>query len=291
MTRRGGIGRLREGLLLGGYLGTMSFATGRVASCLWHHAPVAGALQDATLALAIVGVVSIRLRRAWPVRGGRLHARGMAARGAVPPSPGEAAHSPRGHLEAAGVDACDRSAVERHVVATLGSPMASLGEPATWPGHLRALAAHVLADPSTPDGAALRAAVGRRAGSGRLGRARTDALVDAALGRERAALDGLGSRHAFAATAFMALLADARARHPTPTQGFAWLRAVDPDLWHALNDMGRPSCHVPAIGPAVHHEAELAAGRALPEPRVAGAVDLLVPRPVPSASLRRAVDA
>lgn len=53
---------------------------------------------------------------------------------------------------------------------------------------------------------------------------------------------------------------------------FLWLRGVDRTLWYALNNLGRRSFHSEGAGAMAHFMAELAAGHALPIPRVDTAI-------------------
>jgi intracellular multiplication protein IcmP len=57
---------------------------------------------------------------------------------------------------------------------------------------------------------------------------------------------------------------------------FVWLRAHDRALWYPLNNLGRQSFHMEAMGTMAHFKAEKMAQRPIPRPKVADAVKSLV---------------
>ncbi len=225
--------------------------------------------------------------------------RSLAARG-LPSYPareeGDAGATPRAHLLRAGVVVADPASVGSYVVSTLGPRMADLASTGEWPPHLRLAAACILSDPRTPGGAAtwaaaarlgIAAARARTAGCHGCGLAFVPLAESVAklsapvLETHRDRLADTTALHAYANTAIMGLLAGVRADRAVVLQDMAWLRASDLALWHALNDMGRPSCHVPALGPAEHFRAEVEAGGPLSAPCVAATVSRLTAKPVP----------
>jgi hypothetical protein len=83
--------------------------------------------------------------------------------------------------------------------------------------------------------------------------------------------------HAFDATLLVALLRRARAASPLPSSSFAWVRAEDECLWHALDGCLRKESHrIEAIGIASHLTAEEAVGGRLEDPFMDPAVDAIV---------------
>ena len=79
--------------------------------------------------------------------------------------------------------------------------------------------------------------------------------------------------HAFKATALLRALQYCRSEGGVmaPSQ-FVWLRAVDRDLWYPLNNMGRQSHHMEAMGAMSHFKAERMTKRPIPVPKLDGAV-------------------
>lgn len=70
---------------------------------------------------------------------------------------------------------------------------------------------------------------------------------------------------------------------------FVWLRGYDRLLWYPLNNMGRQSFHMEAIGAMAHFRSEKLTQRPIPRPKVDKAVDTIVEymnsaraRPVPA---------
>lgn len=109
------------------------------------------------------------------------------------------------------------------------------------------------------------------------------------------------NQHAFVTTAMLRGLATAREEGGVlaPSQ-FAWLRGYDRTLWYPLNNQGRQSFHMEAIGAMAHYKAEKMTQRPIPVPKVEFAVDTikeymgsLRARPIPqldySASKKRSI--
>ena len=57
---------------------------------------------------------------------------------------------------------------------------------------------------------------------------------------------------------------------------FVWLRAHDRALWYPLNNLGRQTLHMEAMGATAHYKAEKLAQRPIPRPKVVDAVKSLV---------------
>lgn len=99
------------------------------------------------------------------------------------------------------------------------------------------------------------------------------------------------NRHAYISTALMRGLNTAREEGGVlaPAQ-FVWLRAHNRGLWYPLNNLGRQSYHLEAVGVASHYRAEKQINRPISRPRVDGALDGLLDhlknpimaRPIPS---------
>ena len=109
--------------------------------------------------------------------------------------------------------------------------------------------------------------------------------------------------HAFKTTAMIRALQYARSEGGVlaPSQ-FLWLRAVDRNLWYPLNNTGRQSLHMEAMGAMSHFKAERLTKRPIPVAKLDGAVGSLVDymeskkaRPIPaldySGSKKRGVKA
>ncbi len=81
------------------------------------------------------------------------------------------------------------------------------------------------------------------------------------------------NRHAFVTTALLRALAFARSEGGVlaPAQ-FVWLRAHDRTLWYPLNNMGRQSFHMEAMGAMAHFKAERMTQRPIPMPKMGNAV-------------------
>jgi intracellular multiplication protein IcmP len=109
------------------------------------------------------------------------------------------------------------------------------------------------------------------------------------------------NQHAFETTVILRALNTAREEGGVlaPAQ-FVWLRGYDRDLWYPLNNLGRQSYHMEAIGAMCHYKAEKMAQRPIPRPKVENAVKSICDymlsanaRPVPaldySKSKKRAI--
>lgn len=83
----------------------------------------------------------------------------------------------------------------------------------------------------------------------------------------------VAARHAFQATALMAVLEHARDKAGVlaPAQ-FNGLKLVDRGLWYALHSLGMPNPYVEALGARDHLAAERMAGRPLPSPSIDSAM-------------------
>ncbi|NCT40278.1 MAG: type IV secretion system protein [Alphaproteobacteria bacterium] len=97
------------------------------------------------------------------------------------------------------------------------------------------------------------------------------------------------NRHAFVTTALLRGLAYAREEGGVlaPAQ-FVWLRAHDRTLWYPMNNLGRHSFHMEALGAMSHYKAEKLTNRPIPAPKIEGAVQMIteymasaVARPIP----------
>lgn len=83
----------------------------------------------------------------------------------------------------------------------------------------------------------------------------------------------IAKKHAFRTTALLGLLQWARTMGGVLAPGqFLWLRATDRTLWYPLNNLGRRSFHSEGAGAMAHYMAEIAAGKALPIPRIDTAI-------------------
>jgi intracellular multiplication protein IcmP len=84
------------------------------------------------------------------------------------------------------------------------------------------------------------------------------------------------NEHAWETTALMRALATAREEGGVlaPAQ-FIWLRGHKRELWYPLNNLGRQSYHMEAIGAMAHYKAEKLAQRPIPRPKVVDAVKTL----------------
>lgn len=81
------------------------------------------------------------------------------------------------------------------------------------------------------------------------------------------------NEHAWETTAMIRALNTAREEGGVlaPAQ-FIWLRAYNRPLWYALNNLGRQSLHMEALGAMSHYKAEKLAQRPIPRPKVNDAV-------------------
>lgn len=84
------------------------------------------------------------------------------------------------------------------------------------------------------------------------------------------------NQHAWQTTAMMRGLLTAREEGGVlaPAQ-FVWLRGFDRALWYPLNNMGRQSYHMEALGAMAHFKAEKMAQRPIPVPKIKDAVATL----------------
>ncbi|MCB9982993.1 MAG: type IV secretion system protein [Rhodospirillales bacterium] len=84
------------------------------------------------------------------------------------------------------------------------------------------------------------------------------------------------NQHAFVTTALLRALATAREEGGVlaPAQ-FVWLRGHDRTLWYPLNNLGRQSYHLEAIGAMSHYKAEKMTQRPIPVPKLADAVETI----------------
>ena len=113
---------------------------------------------------------------------------------------------------------------------------------------------------------------------------RTDAMsLMASNPRIAKVLDRCVADHAHRETFMLGLLAAARKRGVLGSAEFLWLKDVDRGLWYALTSLGRRKHYVEGLAAMDHYRHEVAAGRALPKPRVDGAVEVLMQA---SASMR-----
>lgn len=96
-------------------------------------------------------------------------------------------------------------------------------------------------------------------------------------------------QHGWQTTALLRALFYARSEGGVmaPAQ-FVWLRGFDRALWYPLNNLGRNSYHMEAIGAISHFKAEKRVSRPIPKPKVENAVKAIVEymnsdnaRPVP----------
>ncbi len=85
------------------------------------------------------------------------------------------------------------------------------------------------------------------------------------------------AQHAWTTTAMIRALSTAREEGGVmaPAQ-FVWLRAHDRVLWYPLNNLGRQSCHMEAIGAMAHYRLEKRSMRPIPKPKVQEAVQSIV---------------
>lgn len=84
------------------------------------------------------------------------------------------------------------------------------------------------------------------------------------------------NQHAFVTTALLRALATARDEGGVlaPAQ-FVWLRGADRTLWYPLNNLGRQSFHLEAIGAMSHYKAEKMTQRPIPVPKLSHAVETI----------------
>jgi intracellular multiplication protein IcmP len=109
------------------------------------------------------------------------------------------------------------------------------------------------------------------------------------------------NRHAYQTTAMLRALMTAREEGGVlaPAQ-FVWMRGFDRILWYPMNNLGRQSFHIEAMGAMGHFKMERMTDRPIPVPKVDGAVQALkeymtsrIARPIPpldySGSKKKAV--
>lgn len=98
------------------------------------------------------------------------------------------------------------------------------------------------------------------------------------------------NQHAWQTTAMIRGLLSAREEGGvlSPSQ-FVWLRGHDRNLWYSLNNLGRQSYHMEAIGAMAHYRVEKRAQRPIPKRKVHEAVESIVTymdaseaRPIPT---------
>ena len=98
------------------------------------------------------------------------------------------------------------------------------------------------------------------------------------------------NHHAFVTTALLRALQYAREEGGVlaPAQ-FVWLRGHDRTLWYPMNNLGRQSYHMEALGAMSHFKAERLTRRPIPSPKVDHAVDTITDymnsmdaRPIPA---------
>ena len=98
------------------------------------------------------------------------------------------------------------------------------------------------------------------------------------------------NQHAWVTTALLRGLLTARDEGGVlaPAQ-FVWLRGYDRELWYPLNNLGRKSAHMEAIGAMAHFRQEKRSERPIPKPKVEEAVESIVnymagseARPIPT---------
>ena len=98
------------------------------------------------------------------------------------------------------------------------------------------------------------------------------------------------NHHAFVTTALLRALQYAREEGGVlaPAQ-FVWLRGHDRTLWYPMNNLGRQSFHMEALGAMSHFKAERLTRRPIPSPKVDHAVDTITEymnsmdaRPIPA---------
>ena len=98
------------------------------------------------------------------------------------------------------------------------------------------------------------------------------------------------NRHAYETTALLRALQFAREEGGVLSPGqFVWLRAYDRTLWYPLNNMGRQSYHMEALGAMSHFKAEKLTQRPIPVPKLQNALIAIqeymnstIARPIPA---------
>ncbi len=86
--------------------------------------------------------------------------------------------------------------------------------------------------------------------------------------------DKVAAQHAFVTPAMIRILQMAREQGGVlAPASFLWLRAVDRTVWYPLNNLGRGSFHIEALGAMSHYKAERSANRPIPTPQVDTAIE------------------
>lgn len=87
---------------------------------------------------------------------------------------------------------------------------------------------------------------------------------------------GKCNQHAYVTTALLRALVVAREEGGVlaPAQ-FVWLRGYDRALWYPLNNIGRQSFHMEALGAMSHYTSENRTSRPIPLPKMEGAVETI----------------
>ncbi len=84
------------------------------------------------------------------------------------------------------------------------------------------------------------------------------------------------NQHAFVTTALLRGLTTAREEGGVLAPAtFVWLRGHDRTLWYPLNNLGRQSFHIEAMGAMSHYKAEKMTQRPIPVPKVEHAVETI----------------
>ncbi|MEZ5815421.1 MAG: type IV secretion system protein [Alphaproteobacteria bacterium] len=84
------------------------------------------------------------------------------------------------------------------------------------------------------------------------------------------------NQHAFVTTALLRALATAREEGGVLAPAtFVWLRGADRTLWYPLNNLGRQSFHMEALGAMSHYKAEKMTQRPIPVPKLEDAVETI----------------
>ncbi len=84
------------------------------------------------------------------------------------------------------------------------------------------------------------------------------------------------NRHAFVTTAMLRALSFAREEGGVLAPSlFVWLRAHDRTLWYPLNNLGRQSFHMEALGAMSHYRAEKMTQRPIPVPKLEDAIETI----------------
>lgn len=99
----------------------------------------------------------------------------------------------------------------------------------------------------------------------------SNGIKDPKIGR---VTDKVAAQHAFVAPAMIRILQMAREQGGVlAPSSFLWLRAVDRTMWYPLNNLGRGSFHMEALGAMAHFKAEKSANRPIPTPQIDTAIE------------------